>query len=46
MGVKNEHDQLLGANGELLAFKWNKVSYFKTSKYYYIIKYSLNVIYM
>ena len=27
MGVKNQHDRSLGADGELLAIKWNKVSY-------------------
>ena len=26
MGVKNHHDRSLGADGELLAIKWNKVS--------------------
>ena len=34
MGVKNQHDRSLGADGELLAIKWNKVSYFKPWKYY------------
>ena len=34
MGVKNHHDRSLGADGELLAIKWNKVSYSQTWKNY------------